>query len=377
MKKLLKKNSKGKVQEWQIFVKGNTFYTVEGEVGGKLTTSKPTYCHGKNIGKKNETTDEQQAQVEALAKWNKKIKEGYSEKLGEGITFFEPMLAESYKDKETGEPVKSIRDYVWDKKKKIFIQPKLDGIRCINFKGLFSREGREFVSCPHLIQSDIMLDGELYNHKFKEDFNEIVSLVRKTKPDTKDLEESKKNVQMWVYDLPSEDPFSVRYDKLKKWFLKNSSKYPQLVLVPTVEIKSEAELTKYHNQWKSQGFEGSIIRVDGIPYENKRTTQLLKYKDFIDEEFEIVGYLEGKGGRAGTIGKFILKHDKYEGETFKSNVKGDFDYLRYIWKHRDDYIGKLATVQYFNRTPRKDGKGDVPRFGYVVKIDRDSYEGKA
>ena len=165
---------------------------------------------------------------------------------------------------------------------------------------------------------------------------------------------------------------SKRYDALKTWFKTN--KNSSLKLVETHEIKDEEELKLFHKNFLDKGFEGTIIRFDLGEYENKRSEQLVKYKDFIDEEFEILDSIEGKGGRAGTIGKFILKHDKYPGETFKSNVKGNFDYLREVWKNRESYVGKQATVQYFNRKNKKNGKGDVPRFGYVVKIDRKSYE---
>ena len=95
----------------------------------------------------------------------------------------------------------------------------------------------------------------------------------------------------------------------------------------------------------------------------------LKKKDFVDEEFTIVGAEEGEGGRAGTIGYFIMAHDKIKDKTFKSNVKGDFEYLAEVWKDRKKYIGTKATVKYFNRTP-----DDVPRFPFVIKLNREEYE---
>lgn len=376
MKKLFKKNSKGQVQEWQIKVDGDKFYTIEGIVGGKLTTSKPTKCLPKNVGKSNETTAEEQAVLEATSKYEKKLKSGYAENVEDsGKTYFECMLAESYRDTD-GKAIKSIESFVWNSKCRKFVQPKLDGLRAINMNGtLQSREGKYFVTCPHLVQSGVILDGELYNHTFKNDFNAIVSLIKKQKPEPKDIEEAKLFAQMWVYDMPSvKGTFSARYHALGKWFDKNCKQYPSLVIVPTYEVKTLKDLENYHAKFKSMGFEGTILRLDDREYEGKRTTQLIKYKDFTDSEFEIIGYVEGKGGRSGTIGKFILRHDKYPSESFKCNVKGDFEYLAEIWKNRDSYVGKTATVKYFNRTPRKNGKGDVPRFGYVVKIDRESYE---
>ena len=371
---LYKYTSKGQIQQWQIFVSDNTFYTEEGIKDGKLTKSLPTGCLSKNVGKVNQTSGHEQAMKEAQSKFQKKLDKGYSEKLGEGIVYYEPMLAEDYYNKETGEPNDWVEELVWKSKVRKFVQPKLDGLRAINQKNtLESRGGKPFVTCPHLYQDEVILDGELYNHMFKDDFNAIVSMIKQSKPTEGDIAHARSLAQMWVYDLPSHPgTFWKRFEALTEWVGKRDESWFELV--PTYEIETKEDLKNYHKRFKDEGYEGTILRLD-LPYENKRTTSLLKVKDFIDEEFEIVGYEEGKGGRIGTIGKFILKHDKDPKKTFKSNVKGKFPYLKQVWKDRETYIGKLATVQYFNRTPlQSNGKGDVPRFGYVIKLDRHGYE---
>lgn len=371
---LYKHTSKGQIQQWQVVVDGDKFYTIEGIKNGKLTTSKPTVCLPKNVGKKNEVSSNEQAIKEAQAKHQKKLDHGYAEKLADsGAKYFEPMLAEDYKNKETGEPNSWIEEVVWNSGVKLFVQPKLDGLRAISQNNtLMSRRGKPFVTCPHLYQNEVILDGELYNHMFKDDFNSIVSMIKQPKATPEDLARAKMYAQMWVYDLPSHPgTFAERIAALTEWVGKKN--HPGIELVPTYNIQNKEDLDYYHKKFLDEGYEGTIVRLDKL-YENKRTTSLLKYKDFIDEEFEIVGYEEGKGGRAGTIGKFILKHDKDPKKTFKCNVKGDFDYLRKVWKNKQSYIGKQATVQYFNRTPENNGKGDIPRFGYVIKLDRQSYE---
>ena len=366
---LYKYTEKKQVQQWQIVVEGNSYYTIEGIQNGKLTTSLPTICKGKNTGKKNETTDEQQAVVEAAAKYKKKNEKGYNTILTDEKPYFSPMLAED---------AKKVRlDFG---KYRYFVQPKLDGLRCINWNMLLmSRNGKPYKACPHLHQNEIVLDGELYNHDLKEDFNKIVSLCKKQTPTEDELKESEKIVQQWVYDTPTQDVFSIRYKKLEDWYegLKKSNPVlaKQILIVPTYEVTSQEEIDQYHESFLGKGFEGTIIRCDMGGYENKRTKQLLKYKDFVDEEFEIIGAEEGEGGRTGTLGKFNMKHDKNPASNFDSNVKGDFKYLKYLWENRANYIGKKATVKYFNRTPLKsDGTGNVPRFPYIIKIDRDEYE---
>jgi len=359
--KLYKYSTTGKAQQWEIVISGNTFYTIEGQVGGKLTTSLPTVCKGKNIGKANETTDEQQALLEAKAKWQKKVDKGYSEVISTEKKFFEPMLAnDAHKSKDLFT-------------KRTFVQPKLDGLRAINQNNtLMSRNGKPYVSTPHLYQDKWILDGELYTHEYKDDFNKIVSLCKKTKPEPEDLKESAEKVQFWCYDIPSVDgPFSKRYEHLKILSLQFGDSF---VLVPTYEVKSWDDIKKYHEQFLGEGYEGTIIRIDLGPYENKRSKQLLKYKDFVDEEFKIVGFEEGTGNRVGTIGFFILQHDKNPEQTFKSNIKGDFDFLKQVWQDRQSYIGATATVKYFNRTPKTEDGGDVPRFPFVIKLARETFE---
>lgn len=164
---LYKYTNTGSIQQWQIIVQGNTFYTIEGIKNGKFTQSKPTICEGKNIGKVNETTPEQQALAEAQSKWQKKVDKGYSEVLTKEKKFFEPMLA--FEREKYEKLLFTVPTYV---------QPKLDGVRAILKDGkLTSRNGKQIVSCPHLEIPNWFLDGELYSHKLKEDFNKIISLL--------------------------------------------------------------------------------------------------------------------------------------------------------------------------------------------------------
>lgn len=357
---LYKYTSKGQVQQWQIFAEGDRFWTEEGIQGGKLTTSLPTICKGKNIGRSNETSSEQQAEKEAQAKWQKKVDGGYNETLTAEKKFFEPMLAHELSKYE-----KLLFTVP------TFIQPKLDGLRAISEDNtLMSRNGKPYLACPHLYQSDVILDGELYSHEYKDDFNKIVSLCKKQKPTQEELDESAEKVEFWAYDFPShKGPFSHRYAALKRWIAKEEGKWDTcpFKLVPTYEVKSQKDVDKYHEKFLEEGYEGSILRLDLGEYENKRSKQLLKKKDFVDEEFVIVDVEEGVGVRTGTVGRFTM--EMKDGRQFGSNIKGEFTYLADLLKNKKKLIGKRATVKYFNLTP--DG---IPRFPYVIKIDRDEYE---
>jgi len=366
---IYKKTKTGKVQEWTIEVKGNQYRTISGHTDSdNKITNNWSDCDIKNAGRANATTPEEQAIKEAEAKRKKKLESGYFESIKDinKTQYFEPMLAHKYGDYDLDFPVYS--------------QPKLDGIRCIVTKdGMFSRNGKAIISAPHIRQNldaffkdypNAILDGELYCDKFANDFNKICSLVKRTKPSDKELEESADHIQYWVYDAPKigmlnqKDPFFTRYEFVSD--VLNKRKYISIVVVTTLKVKNEEELTQAYEMYVEQGYEGQMIR-NNQSYENKRSKNLLKRKEFMDEEFKILEVVEGEGNRKGTAGYMVFKNKN--GQTFKSNIKGDFTYLTYLLKNRDSIVGKKATIKFFNYTP-----DEIPRFPYVVAIDRDGYE---
>lgn len=362
---IYKKTKTGATQEWTIEVVGNKYRTHSGQVGGAITTNEWTVVYGKNVGKANGTTDREQCMKEAIAKRTKKLESGYFEDVNNIDTkqYFEPMLAakwEDYKDKI---------EYP------IYSQPKLDGIRCIITKdGMWSRNGKPIISAPHIRESlndvfkhypNLILDGELYADKFANDFNAIVSLVKKTKPTTDDLKQSAKHIEYHVYDIPSVNgTFKKRHIELTNLML--DFNFDCVKLVETHIVNNEDEFDKWYGNYIERGYEGQMLRTDGL-YENKRSKNLLKHKSFIDEEYTIIDIVEGEGNRTGTAGYFVF--ETVEGKPFKSNVKGTWEDTAKMLKDRKKLIGKEATVKYFNLTP--DG---IPRFPYVININRESYE---
>jgi len=352
---LYKRSTTGKVVEWTIEVEGNKYRTTSGFTDGEKVTSAWTVCAGKNTGKKNATTDEQQALAEASAIHKKRTEAGSFENIKDIDTpvFFKPMLAD-----DLYENIKKL-------KYPVYSQPKLDGMRCIaKSDGLWSRNGKAILSAPHIFEDlkpffdkdpDLILDGELYCDKLANNFNKIISLTRKSKPTKDDLIESKAFIQYHVYDFPSAPgTFSERYDALLGLDLPESC-----VLVLTTPITSEDKIMPQYEYYMSLGYEGQIIRQDKV-YENKRTKSLLKDKQFVDDEFKVLGVEEGVGNMSGKVGKLYFKTK--EGKDFDSPVNGDWDYLAELLK-RKDLIGKKATVRFFNYTPA--GK---PRFPKVIAI---------
>ena len=246
-----------------------------------------------------------------------------------------------------------------DFSKKVFIQPKLDGVRCIFTKdGAYSRTGKQFHNLRHIelrlkgffkLNPDIQLDGELYNHALRNDFEQIISLVRKQKPTDEDRRNAQHLIQYHVYDFITE---SSSYENRLKWLMSNKVLWWGNVIVP-VEThrvnKYEEAANMHYDGFLKQGYEGSILRLNG-PYEQKRSYNLQKFKDFSDTEATIIGYEAGKGKFTGLIGKFLMIDDN--GVKFGCPIgKGyNYDDRRFILNNIHDYIGKRATFTYFERT---------------------------
>jgi DNA ligase-1 len=243
----------------------------------------------------------------------------------------------------------------------VYIQPKLDGVRCLFTKdGAFSRTGKQFKNLAHIElalmpffkqQPDIVLDGELYNHKLKRDFEKIISLVRKQKPTADDRLDAQHLVQFHVYDYFD----GVRYDsyktRMQNLYNSDVNIYNPKVIqtVPAQLVDSYNYARDLHATYLREGYEGSIIRLDGL-YKHGRSYDLMKFKDFSDTEATIIGYETGKGKRTGTLGKFIMQDD--EGVEFGCPPGKGYTYkdLEEILNNITDYIGKRATFTYFQRT---------------------------
>lgn len=354
---LYSRTETGAVQVWIAEVQGDKTRTISGQIDGKRTVSEWTICSGKNLGRKNETTGEQQALLEAKAKWKKKLEAGYRESQDDidQRSFVEPMLAKSYDD------------YLEEIRYPLYSQPKYDGIRCVvTSTSMKSRSGKPITSAPHIQSAltdlfakfpNLVLDGELYCDKFANDFNKICSLVKRTKPTPDDLLESSTSIQYWVYDVADA---ALTFSERSRWLADNLPEHSAIRVVPTEKVEDVARLDELYEKYMADGYEGQMVRAD-TRYEFKRSKNLLKRKEFRDEEFTILAVIEGEGNKTGMAASMLFKNAA--GTEFNSNVKGDRDYLRCLLANKSDLLGKAATVKYFNLTP--DG---IPRFPYVIAI---------
>ena len=241
-----------------------------------------------------------------------------------------------------------------------FIQPKLDGVRCyITYHGAFSRNHKRFMNVQHITDElrplfnkypHVVLDGELYNHDYKDNFNKIISLVRKQSPSDAEREEAKV-IQFHNYDMfiPEKEFLSFKYRNENIEILHKEYKIQYCKTVETYEVQNDVTARLMYYQFTNkQGYEGAILR-NNKAYEQKRSYNLQKYKEFHDTEAKIIGWVEGQGKRTGTIGKFFARDA--DGNEFGMPVMDKMSVLTKMYDIAEWYIGKTATFTYFQRTP--------------------------
>lgn len=358
---IYKRDTKGNVRVWYIEQQGANYRTVAGIQNGALVEAGWTTAMPTNVGRSNERDPVAQADFEIAAEYEHKLTREYHRDLSSidnGAHFFKPMLAAKYEEFAPG-----------------FAQPKLDGVRAIiKADGVFSRQGKPIPGAPHIMESlaplfavdpDLILDGELYNHELREDFNEVISLVKKASPSPERLAEIREKVQFHAYDLPSsKDPFSARTVTLNL-LLGNMPACIQLV--PTAYATSEDHFDRLHGEWLTQGYEGSMWRCQNTGYEQKRSKSLRKRKDFDDAEFEVVRIEEGRGNWAGAAKRVICwlpGADRIAGpnddNTFEAGIAGTYERNAQLLTETHNVV----TIRYFGFTPSAIPK---PRFG-VAKV---------
>lgn len=332
-KVLFAKAKSGKKQFWEVWTEGEELHLRFGQIEGKAQHKIEKVC-GKNIGRSNETSPSEQAVLEAISRWKKQFDKGYRETIEE-LDEFVPAVMLAVDFKKQGHRIKF----------PCYGSPKLDGVRCLAIKKdgsvtLRSRGGKDYY-VGHIIHSlvDVMQDGEiwdgeLYIHGLY--LEEIVSAVKKPNANTSLL-------KYYVFDIPSDKPYSKRSEEmvvLNDELNPNSS----IEVLQDFIIEDEAALHEMHDECVRDGYEGLMIRsVDGLYEWGKRSADLQKFKQMIDEEFKCVAVEEDRNQNA-----VLVLYD----ETAKANFTccfGTFEERKRQLSHPSDYIGRYLTVAFQTR----------------------------
>lgn len=349
--KLFKYAKSGAIQEWSIQVETNPvgYRTTYGQVDGALQSTFVQVFEGKNIGKANETTPLEQAISEATSKWKSQLDKGYADGAPKPLPATTPMLAHSYEDHAE----KIVFPAFW--------QPKLDGIRCIAHRDgddiiLLSRKGKVFDTLDHIEQFLLELlspgdifDGELYCHNTP--FQTVASWVKRKQAATI-------KIGYHVYDMVSAHAFEARHNELKN---RLSGLTHPIVPVTTGTVDTHKDITKILKEQEALGYEGIMLRVGNCSYQcGRRSNELLKVKQFVDEEFTIVRAEQNKGKHSDQCSFVCVTAD---GKEFSVKPMGTDEVRRRYWREVDNYIGKQLTVRYFEKT-----EGGIPRFPVGVEV---------
>jgi ATP-dependent DNA ligase len=365
----------GKPKVWSVRVverDGNGMIeTSHGYLGGKIQISEKVITVGKNIGKKNETTPVQQAISEAHAAWTKKKESGYNEPAAAAPSNDEPsgLLTKSMVSRSKGIDAavpSPMLAHEYQKRGKTFAfpcytQPKLDGTRCIAVqgKGLFSRLKKSFPHMEHIMEEvnripsvgTLILDGELYSDELT--FQEIVGLVKRETLKPGDAEKQRK-IKFHVYDIIKPTDYEDRLEHLRRMFYANHNILNHVVIVSTNLCRSEEEMKKQHAEHVANGYEGIMLRNPMGLYKHSRSVDLLKYKEFFDAEYNVVGFKEGEGLEAGCV---IWNCCNADGKEFHCRPRGSREERMELFQQGAAYIGKMLTVRFQELTDE-----GLPRF---------------
>lgn len=375
---LYKRDKSDKIRVWTLSATkhNDETYWIEidyGQKDGKIIHNEKQVKEGKNIGKKNETTTEQQLILICDKTFKDKVeKEQYScehERDKEDVIQkypYSPMLADKWDPNiETKRKV----DIMFP----CYVQPKLDGIRCLTYlkdEDIVnqSRQLKYFKNLNHINNelkkifnkfSSLVLDGELYNHNIV--FNKIAGIVKKEKLKDED-KENLKLIEYHIYDCFLVDNMNLSFEERIK-ILKKLKDLKYVKIVPTLLCKEKDEIiSKFHPQFTGDSYEGTILRNKDSIYEFTRTRNLQKYKNFEDDEFEIIDFKEGTGHDSGTV---IWKCKTKEGKEFEVRPVGTVENRSELLKNASKCIGKFLTVTY-----QELSEFGVPRFP-VGKTIRD------
>lgn len=333
----------GKIKEWtidalQIGTEEAQLIILSGYQDGKKVQN-TRFIKGKNIGKSNETSAYQQALFDLDSRVRKQKDKGYKESIEEldNTEMYRPMLAQTYEKDKIGYP--------------LLFQPKLNGVRCIverdeKYRLTFtSRGGKKYTTLDHLIPDLLQLlpigvpfDGEVYKHGWP--LQRISSAIKKKNEDTLGL-------QYIIYDMvETENTAKDRLIYLINSGLPLFNEDTPVSYLGHMILNNEEELDFWHKTVISVGYEGSILRdMKGLYEINKRSKNLLKKKDFKDEEFKIVDYKSDVHGRI----IFVCEIEK-EGLRFDPVPSWPHKEREEAYKNGDQYIGKMLTVRYLEKS---------------------------
>lgn len=209
------------------------------------------------------------------------------------------------------------------------------------------------------INPDLILDGELYRHGWS--LQKLSGLARK-----ETLEEDHKELCFHCYDIVDENsPFKERVKKLEE-IRNNCPNTSKLIIIEQRLISGLDQIMDMHNEAISNGYEGLVIKDPDKEYKcGARDNRCLKIKEFVDNEYKILGLVEGLRDEDMC---FLMETE--EGYQFKAKPVGDRSQKQWYREHIDELIGKMGTVKHFGMTQTETPVPNLPVFK-AVRLEKD------
>jgi ATP-dependent DNA ligase len=345
---LYKKHKTGKIGYWSGWVEPTTDrnWTMVMEYASGPGDSPQKVYETIRVGKQGRSIKEQ-AVFRLDSRTSNKLDAGYvyDYQQAESAAFVtdalgnvKPMLAQKFKD------FKGVLD-----ENRTWMQLKYNGHRCLiinNGQRTFavSRNGKEIPGIPHILENirlpeGEILDGEIYRHGWK--LQTIASNAKKYQPTSKEL-------SYVAYDrIDTDAPFLDRFSLLKE-FQKDGLLCDGIKIAPTITLANQKDsITESLSKAISRGYEGLILRTDGVPYEiGRRSSSLLKVKQLMDQEFKVVDVLASKDGWGILVCEL-------PNSTFKVSAPGTITDKIRVLERKNAYIGRTVTVEFSEWTQDK------------------------
>ncbi len=349
---LYHKGRSGVVYKWTTWADDAYIFTAYGQLDGKMSVSRKK-AEPKNVGKANETTPDQQAELEVEALYKFKLDRKYSTTIeGAKEDLLLPMLAPN-------KPFADMKKYV---KYPCHAQPKLDGVRCLAYREsmtepviLISRSGKLW-NLPHIsgaldfLKVGDMVDGEIYIHGVR--FQKITKLIK-----SKDIKE-RERLQLHIYDVPESSgrddyQWRIREMQLSEIIAPSVAAGPMdalkaLKIVKKQIITCEEDVDVFQMHCVELGYEGSMLRMlDGMYEYGYRSKSLIKVKTSEDHEYKIVGFTDGKGKAEGAV---MWTCQMENGVEFDCTPSESTEERRKLFKEGATHIGKFYKVKHWGYT---------------------------
>lgn len=277
------------------------------------------------------------------------------------IPTFSVQLANKYFDKPA---------YV--EGKTFAITTKIDGGRIIALKengqvSFFTRAGQKYEGLvdledemSRLMPDNTCLDGEITllvrgNLSSKEAYKQTMKIVRQT------TNPEKHGIKMLVFDCMTAEEFKNQYcpndytvRRADAELLFHQIDFQYFELLPILYRGSDtSKITELLEEEVANGEEGIMINICDALYEFKRTNSLLKVKKMQTMDLEIIGFEEGTGRLAGTLGAILVRYR--DGNVVKVGSGFSDEIRTLIWTEPSDFLGKIVEIQYFEETTNADG----------------------